>query len=90
VKNGSKCLTLPHLLKQFSTDPPPEEPRLVRAGRGSYLVAKDFTSPGVEGYIAPHLGPPDKVRYVFGKHTMHLKPFCGNERRLSARLETAK
>jgi len=90
VKNGAKCLTLPHLLKQFAAEATPPELRLVPTGKGSYLVAKDFTSPAVEKYIAPHLGPPDEVRYVFGKHTMHLKPFCGDERRLSAKLETAK
>jgi hypothetical protein len=90
VKNGAKCLTLPHLLKQFATDTPPDEPRRVSAGKGVYLVAKDFTSAAVKEFIAPHLGPSDEVRYTFGKHTVHLKPFCGDERRLSATLETAK
>jgi hypothetical protein len=90
VRNGAKCLTLPHLLKQFATDTPPDEPRHVSVGKGVYLVAKDFTSTTVKKFIAPHLGPSDEVRYTFGKHTVHLKPFCGDERRLTAKLETAK
>ncbi len=90
VKSGAKCLTLPHLLKQFATDTPPDEPRRVSTGKGVYLVAKDFTSSAVKEFITPHLGPADEVRYTFGKHTVHLKPFCGDERRLSAKLETAK
>jgi len=87
VRNGAKCLTLPHLFKRLASEPPTAEPCLVPTGKGSYLVAKDFTSQAVKEYIAPHLGPSDEVRYTFGKHTMHLKPFCGDERRLTAKLD---
>jgi hypothetical protein len=90
VRNGAKCLTLPHLLKQFAADAPPAEPRLVPTGKGSYLVAKNFNQPAVQEFVAPHLGPPDEVRYTFGSHTVHLKPTCGDERRLSAKLEPAR
>lgn len=90
VRQGAKCLTLQHLLDRFAGQATVAEPRLVKAGKGSYLIARDFTSRAVADYIKPHLGPDDEVRYTFGRHTVCLKPFGGDERRLTASLEPAK
>ena len=90
VRGGAKCLTLPHVLRQFAAAAVPAAPRLVPAGKGACLVARDFKEAAVQEFIAPHLGPPDEARYGFGNHTVHLKPTGGDERRLSAKLESAK
>ncbi len=89
VRNGAKCLTLPHLLPHvLPADTVKSTP--VQTGKGSYLLVDDFTSAESREYIQPHLGPPDEVRYTFGVDTVHLTPTCGDERRLSVRLERAQ
>ena len=66
VRRGGLCVALPHLA-------PAGKAGEFAEGAGRWLLAEDFRTDAVREAVAPHLGPPDEIRYRFGERTLTVR-----------------
>lgn len=82
VREGARCLALPHLLPQESETPVSGPAWLVSDGAGEYLFTEEMHSDAAREFIRPHLGAADAVSYTFAGQQVIIRPQAGDERKL--------
>jgi len=69
VRRGGLCVALPHLAPAGLGG----RAGRLKDGAGSWLLTESFRAEEVREAVAPHLGPPDEIRYRFGERTLTVR-----------------
>lgn len=66
TERGAVTVALPWVLGNINAVPKSDSFSETRLGKGHWIIAKDLRSPELRRRLAPLLGRPDELRYVFG------------------------
>lgn len=79
VAEGALCVAWGPLAAQHGFADWREGVRVIRHGRGRFVLTDDFQAPEVKRLCKGHLGRPDEIRYRFASGTVVLRRVTDNE-----------